>query len=294
MKKIAVLILLLSLASMHFGCQAKQNNAQVVASTLPVYEFTSYICRNTNIGVTRLITENVSCLHDYTLKVAQMRAIETAEIIMISGAGLEDFLSDALVSADNIIDTSNGVSLIVSSKETCHDEHDHAHHAQHDPHIWLSPENAKIMANNIANALSEKYPEFEKQFKSNLSALEEDLDALSNYAHKQLSDITDRNIITFHDGFSYMAKSFGLGIVYTVEEESGSETSAAELIALTRIISDQQVKAIFTETNGSSSAATIIANEIGIPVYTLDMAMSDRDYFEAMYHNIDTLKEALQ
>lgn len=293
MKKIHLLVIIL-LFSLLSGCQKQQHSAQVVATTLPVYEFTNYICQGSDIQVDRLITENVSCLHDYTLKVSQMRAIETAELIITSGAGLEDFLHDALHTANNIIDASSGIQLILSGKESCHDDHDHAHHAQHDPHIWLSPENAKVMAKNIANALTEKYPNHKILFDENLSALEKDLDALSTYAQEQLSNISNRNIITFHDGFSYMAKSFNIEIVYAVEEESGSEASAAELIRLTRIISENNVKAIFTETNGSTSAADIIAQETGIAVYTLDMAMSENGYFEAMYHNIDTLKEALQ
>jgi ABC-type Zn uptake system ZnuABC Zn-binding protein ZnuA len=276
------------------GCHKDQATANVVATTLPVYEFTTYICHGSDIHVERLITENVSCLHDYTLKVSQMRAIETAELIITSGAGLEDFLHDALTSADNIIDTSEGIQLITNCEETAHTASGHSHHHEHDPHIWLSPENAKIMASNITDALSEKYPEHRNLFNKNLSELMCELDALSIYANEQLSALSNKKIITFHDGFSYMAESFGLEIVHAVEEESGSEASAAELITLTRIISDNKVKALFTEVNGSTSAASIIANETGISIYTLDMAMSQRSYFEAMYHNIDTLKEALQ
>lgn len=294
MKKTLFLILILILISALVGCHKDQATANVVATTLPVYEFTTYICHGSDIHVERLITENVSCLHDYTLKVSQMRAIETAELIITSGAGLENFLHDALTSADNIIDTSEGIQLITNCEETAHTASGHSHHHEHDPHIWLSPENAKIMASNITDALSELYPEHKDLFNENLSELMCELDALSIYANEQLSALSNKKIITFHDGFSYMAESFGLEIVHAVEEESGSEASAAELITLTRIISDYKVKALFTEVNGSTSAASIIANETGISIYTLDMAMSQRSYFEAMYHNIDTLKEALQ
>ena len=51
---------------------------------------------------------------------------------------------------------------------------------------------------------------------------------------------------------------------------------------------------IFIEKNGSGSAASILSRETGAKVYTLDMAMSGSSYFDAMYHNIDTIKEALQ
>ena len=82
-------------------------------------------------------------------------------------------------------------------------------------------------------------------------------------------------------------------IVKAVEEESGSEASARELIEMITLVEENALPAIFTETSGSTSAAGIIARETGCGQYTLDMAMSGDSYFNAMYHNIDTIKEAL-
>ena len=78
-----------------------------------------------------------------------------------------------------------------------------------------------------------------------------------------------------------------------MEEESGSEASAKELIELIGLVQEHSLPAIFTEKNGSVSAAAILSGETGVSVYQLDMAMAGEDYFEAMYRNIDTLKEAL-
>ena len=79
-----------------------------------------------------------------------------------------------------------------------------------------------------------------------------------------------------------------------MEEESGREASAAELIELIEEVEHHALPAIFTEANGSVSAAGIIARETHIESYQLDMVMSGDSYFDAMYHNIDTLKEALE
>ena len=78
-----------------------------------------------------------------------------------------------------------------------------------------------------------------------------------------------------------------------MEEESGSEASASELIHLIEEVEHHQLPAIFTEALGSVSAARIISAETGVPVYTLDMGMHGNSWFEAMYHNISTLKGAL-
>ena len=83
-------------------------------------------------------------------------------------------------------------------------------------------------------------------------------------------------------------------ILEAVEEESGSEASAKQLISLISLVRQHQLPAIFIETNGSVSSAGIVAAETGVPVYTLDMIMSGEDYFDAMYRNIDSLQEALQ
>ena len=70
--------------------------------------------------------------------------------------------------------------------------------------------------------------------------------------------------------------------------------SAAELKEIIGIVRDHGMNAIFTETNGSGSAAGIIAAETGAAVYTLDMAMAGESWLEAMYYNIDTIMPKLE
>lgn len=285
MRKLWILALCFGLITYCFGCTGNKETAQIAATTLPVYEFTSSLCEGTDITVTRLVTEEVSCLHDYTLQTGQMRAIEAAELVVISGGGLEDFLDDA-IGDKAVIDASQGMDL--------HSGHQHEGHShENDPHIWLSPEEAKHMVHNIADQLAAQYPQYKDIFCKNEEALLEKLDALHAYALTQLADLNCRELITFHDGFSYLAEAYDLTVLKAVEEESGSEASAQELIDLIRLVQDHRIPAVFTEKSGSISAAGIISRETHVKIYTLDMAMSGNSYFDAMYHNIDTLKEAL-
>lgn len=291
MKKILPILLLSFLLA---GCAPAQAPAQIAATTLPVYDFTSRLCQGTDVTVTRLVTEQVSCLHDYSLNVRQVKAAEAAELVVVSGAGLESFLSDMLADCP-ILDASQGIDLI------CPEEHDHeeeqgheGHHHEQDPHIWLSPLNAQVMAENICDGLCQTYPEYSEVFTTNLSALQKDLQELYDYGKETLSDLSGREIITFHDGFSYFAQCFDLTILEAVEEESGREASAKELIHLIEEAEAHHLKAIFTEKNGSVSAAGIISRETGCRVYSLDMVMAGDSYLDAMYHNINTIGEALQ
>jgi ABC-type Zn uptake system ZnuABC Zn-binding protein ZnuA len=265
--------------------------ADIAATTLPVYQFTTMLCEGTGLTVTRLVNESVSCLHDYSLQVSQVRAVEQARLIVISGAGLEDFMND-LLQGRQVIDASQGISLL----ESCHDHaHEHeGHHHEHDVHIWLSPVNAMAMVENIFTGLCTQFPENKGVFEENRNTLLLQLQDLQNYATEQLRDLSSRELITFHDGFSYLAQAFDLQILAAVEEESGAETSAKELIRLIELVQHHDLDAIFTEQNGSTASAAIISRETGTRTFTLDMAISGNDYFAAMYHNIDTLQEALQ
>ena len=281
---LAVLILFLFLV----GCAAPAEQADIAATTLPVYEFTSRLCEGTGLKVTRLITESVSCLHDYSLSVRQVRAVESTDTVVVSGAGLEEFMHD-LLSGRNVIDASTGIPLLGCE----HDHEDDHHHHEADSHIWLSPENAKSMCANICAGLEEKYPQYASVFRTNLAKLTADIQILEDYGKQQLSSLSCRELITFHDGFAYFAQSFDLHILAAVEEESGSEASARELKELIGIIESHDLPAIFTEKSGSVSAAGIISRETGVAIYDLDMAMAGSSWFDAMYHNIDTMKEAL-
>ena len=288
------IILTAALAVLLCGCTPKTDYAPIAATTLPVWDFTSRLCQDTPLAVTRLVTEQVSCLHDYSLNVRQVKAAEAAHVVIISGAGLEDFLDDLLLDVPTI-DASQGISLLHSDEAHEEEEHHHeedGHHHEEDPHIWLSPENAQVMAKNICEGLSRQYPDYEDTFRANLEDLLSQLEALQSYGEEQLSGLQCRELIPFHDGFSYFAQAFHLTILESVEEESGSEASAKDLIHLTELVRTHDLPAIFTEVSGSDSAARVIARETGCKVYALDMAMSGSSYFEAMYHNIDTIREA--
>ncbi len=281
--------LLLAVLCLFCGCTEAAPQADIVATTLPVYEFTWILCQETGLTVQQLVTESVSCLHDYSLSVSQVKALEAAQVVVISGFGLEDFMEDTL-SGKAAIDASQGITPI----ESCHEEEHEGHHHSVDPHIWLSPICAAEMAKNICNGLKAQFPGYSDRFEDNLADLLSRLQALQAYGETTLGAVEQRKLITFHDGFAYLAQGFGLEIVKAIEEESGSEASAKELIELIGLVREHQLSAVFTEENGSVSAAQVIAAETGVQVYTLSMAMAGSSYFDAMYRNIDTLKEALE
>ena len=83
--RIRLSALLLALFLLLPGCAARKSGGDIAATTAPVAEFAQAITEGTGLTVTRLITDSVSCLHDYSLSVRQMEAVEESQVVR--GAG---------------------------------------------------------------------------------------------------------------------------------------------------------------------------------------------------------------
>ena len=270
----------------------EDDTLHILATTYPVYLFTTTVTEGVEgVEVTRLIQEEISCLHDYTLTVNDMKAIEAADVIVMNGVGLEDFMADALASSDApVIDCSQGVALLAALGHEGHDHDD-----EYDPHIWMDPDRAAQMVWNVATVLSELDTMNGDLYTANASAAEARLQS-------EITGVEDPDdlagLITFHDGFQYFAQATGLDLLKAIEEEEGAEASAAEIKEIVGLIGEYDIPAIFTEKNGSDATAQAISRETGCGVAQLDLIMSGdgsgiQPYVDAMNQNIDTVLEAL-
>lgn len=287
-----VLGLLLSACSSPAAPQPSDDGKlHVLATTYPVYLFTTAVTEGIgDVEVSLLVNQQTSCLHDYTLTVNDMKAVERADVIVMNGAGLEDFMTDALAASDApVIDCSEGIELLPAIG---HEDHDHD--TEYDPHIWMNEEAAEVMMNNILHGLGELDGDNLDRYTENFNAAA----ALLPGDDGRMSGLSCPYLITFHDGFQYFARDNGLTILKAIEEEEGSEASAAEIKEIVALIQEYDIPAIFTEVNGSDATAQAIARETGVRVYHLDMIMSGegvgmQPYLDAMEKNRDTIVEAL-
>lgn len=277
-----IFAILLALALLLSGCAAQKSepSADILATTAPVAQIVGAVTAGSGLTVATLISEPVSCVHDYALSVDQMRAVEQAKHIVISGAGLEEFMADVLTSRA-VIDASEGLALLPGEE------------GESDPHTWLAPENMIAMTRTVEAALAAEYPQHAALFAENADIWCEKLDELQSYGEQHLADLSCRRLVTFHDGFAYFAQAFGLEIAASMEIEAGSEPSARELEEIISLLQDQGIPAVFTEINGTADAAELVARETGCAVFSLDTAISSVNYLSAMTQNIDTIKEAL-
>ena len=298
-----ILSMLLSVLLLLPGCtQAPSGSSQeegltVLATTYPVYLFARTVAQGVEgVTVERLNTGSVSCLHDYTLSVDDMKKIEGADVIAMNGAGLEDFMDDALAaSSAAVIDCSQGVALLENA-DHIHEEGDGGHdHGHWDPHYWMDPGNAAVMVRNLQEGFALADPDHGDAYARNGEEAAGQLPSFAGDCTQALEGAEGAALITFHDGFQYFARAYGLPLLAAIEEEAGSEASAKEIQEITALVKEYDLPVIFTEVNGSDATAQAIARETGCAVAQLTMLMDGPEegdlstYLEGVRSNVNTI-----
>lgn len=175
--------------------------------------------------------------------------------------------------------------------------HGHAHHVHQDinPHLFVSPRMAALLAENIAQGLSQADPEGAAVYASNAKAYAERMKKLADDLTELAKTFTNRRIVQPHGVFDYLARDIGLEIVAAIQPH-GHEPSAAEMLDLVRIIRETKAGAVFTEPQYSPKVGQAIAREAGFPTAMLDPGVSGPDnapldYYELiMRKNMETLR----
>lgn len=291
-----LLLILLTVTLLLTGCASQQRapvGPTLACTTYPVYLLAQTVTEETDGPIPVLVVDQpLSCLHSYTLTMADMKVIDASALLALNGAGMEEFLEDVLEGRDTV-DCSEGLELLWNEEED-----------EPDSHIWLDPDNAAQMAQNLAAALAERYPDNADLYRSNAEQAAQRLHTLREELREELASLPCRSLITFHDGFSYFANAVGMDIAASVEEEEGSEASARRIQELVDLIDEKHIPAVFTETNGPDATAKALAMERPIQVGTLNMLMSSTgvpeglsglDAYEwGMRTNAEAIKEAYQ
>lgn len=305
-RKIAAMLLAFSLALGLCACgtstendsQKNENTITVAATTYPIYALAQIATAgHDNFAVTLVVDQQVSCLHDYTLSVKDMRIIEQADVILMNGVGFEDFMQDALRSVSaTVIDCSEGIDLLPYEGHADHahgdDESDSNHY---DPHIWLDPNRMFQMLGNITYGLAALDDTLEPIDQMKAAALQTDALMETWQARFDALPEAQKSLITFHDGFAYLADAFGLHLLHSIEEEAGSEASAKEIVEIVELVKTYDIPMIFVEKNGSDATAKAIQRETGVEIGTLSMLMSasENNLWKAIEENLTVIYEGL-
>ena len=260
MKKITLLLLLSTTYIF--------SNINAVVSIVPVQTFLKAI-GGEKVNITVMVQAGDSP-HSYEPKPSQMLSVAKADIFFAIGVEFESVWLPKFTSLNPKMTLShlnqNVKTISMASSHHEHNEHDaHDAHSGRDPHIWTSPKNVAIIAQNIFDALSKQDPKNVRYYKENL---EKFLDLISK-TDTQIKAIFStykgsRNFIVFHPSWGYFAKAYGLEEI-AVEVE-GKSPKPRELVHLLQEAKEEKVTAIFTQPEFSDASAKIIAKELNIPV----------------------------
>ena len=121
----------------------------------------------------------------------------------------------------NIIDNSVGIDLL-ENKDSGSD-HDH-HHGFIEPHTWMSPQNANIIASSIYEALLKLDKENESFYTNNYHLFISEIDSLNRRLSMQLQDIPSRSFIIYHPALTYFAEAYNLNQI-PIEKEGKSPSA---------------------------------------------------------------------
>ena len=267
----------------------------VVATTTQIADFVRNI-GGPDVKVYSVLEANVDP-HDYEPTASDLDAIANADVIVENGVGLERWFDDTITSAAPkgiVVDASEGVSIRGAQPGDTDGR-------AGDPHIWLNPQNVKLMVSNIEAALEQADPPHATGYQQRLADYRAQLDALDISITQRLRDLPSKKIVTNHDAFGYYIEHYGLKYVGAVfpSFDTQSELSPTDITDLVAKIKAERVKVVFAESSLPPKAAASIAEEAGVTVVdgpdalygdSLGEPGSDGDtYLKMMEHDTNTI-----
>jgi zinc transport system substrate-binding protein len=161
-------------------------------------------------------------------------------------------------------------------------DHNHgAHHHHHfNPHIWMSPINMKLMAQDVYDVLVENLPEHNKLFSDNFEVFQNKLDSLHKELKAAFDNTTNKNFLIYHPPLTYFAKAYGFN-EYSLEKD-GKEPSPKEFAELVDVAKNKNINKILVQNQFDKSNAETLAKEIGAEIVSIDPL--SENWFKEIVH----------
>lgn len=299
---------------------------RVYASVYPMYDFAKKIAGD-KLDVEMVMPQGTEP-HGWEPDTKAIKNLESADLFIYNGAGLESWTDKVIDSLSNkdlkVVEASEGVDLIKSSHDHEDEDHDHQgaeenhnhnhedheedheheghHHGPMDPHVWISPKNAKIEMENIKNALVELDKENADYYESNYQKYAKMLDELDAKYSEQLSALPNKTIVVSHEAYGYLCKDYNLTQIGIKGVNAETEPDAKKMAEIINYVKENKITTIFTEELIDPKVSKIIADETGCVVKVLspieglseEQIKNKADYFSIMEENLENLVGALK
>ena len=274
--------------------EAGSGTLQVAASFYPLAYLATQIGAD-HVTVTTL-TKPGGEPHDLELTPGDVAEVSEVDLVVYL-AGFQPSVDDAVTQAepDHVFDAAASADL-ARTFTPIEDGEEHDDEAGSiDPHFWLDPVRYAAVAGALGTAFGEIDPDNAQEYAANATAFADRLDALDGEFSSALAACTQKNLVTSHNAFGYLAERYGfeqLGITGLTPED---DPSASSLAVVSDFVRDNDVATIYFETLVDPSVAEAVAAETGAATAVLDPleGLTDDsagdDYFEVMRSNLATL-----
>ena len=198
------------------------------------------------------LTTGVEFMHAVPVKPSFVPKLNRADLLVLIGLDLEVSWLPALLEVANnpkilpgqsaYIDCSVGIGVAEVPRSLDRTEGDV--HPRGNPHYNLDPVNGKIMARDIADALSRNFPQHRAAFAKNLAAYLAELDKAIARWESMAAPLKGVKIVSYHQDWTYFANRFGLQIIGSIETKPGIEPTPNHLVALTHRMQREKAQII--------------------------------------------------
>jgi len=261
---------------------------KVVSSFFPIGEFVKKIGGNL-IDSILMVPVGIEP-HDFEPTIKQIQNISSADVLVYNGLGMENWIDK--LSVPYKIDASSGLKILYSDKNN----------KTIDPHVWLDPILAKKEVENIRDGLIKIDPKNRNYYLNNSLHFLNTLDSLDREVRTDLLSCKKKDFISFHNAFSYFAKSYGLN-QHSITNTPEGEITPQHLAEIINTAKSLQLNIIYSEELIDPRYASVVAQEIPngkvlvlSPIEGLTKAeqAAGFGYLDKMQQNIKNLMAGLE
>ncbi len=260
---------------------AESESLKVFVSILPQKYFAERLLGN-NGTVEVLIGPGMSP-HTYEPLPQQMSKLSRANIFFTVGIPFEQAIINRLKDICPNLTISFSDENIEKIRMIGHHHHEESHEHHHeeahqhdmglDPHFWLDPIRASVMADNMAKVIIASKPELADSVKSNLEAIKSEMNKLDEELTQKLLPFKGKTMLVFHPAFGYFATRYGM--IQKAVEIEGKEPAPRQLAELIRGCRSEGIKIIFVQKQFPAATAETISRSIGGRVVAIDPLAED-------------------
>lgn len=242
---------------------ARAEPPRVVADIAPVHALLAQVMAG--VAEPALLLDGSANPHDMQMRPSQARLLARADLVVWIGPALSPWLASALTGL------SDADQIVLLDAPAAPDDHGHDHdHNGPDPHVWLSPENARAWLALFAEDLAARDPDNAAVYRANAAEAQAALTDLEATLAARLAPFGGAEIVTLHDAFGHFTEHFGIHVAGSLRASDATAPSVAATAALKALVAEHGVTCAFAEPGFDTGLLSAIASETGLKIGTLD------------------------